>query len=368
MWTIEDYCLASNGNESTKALYRRLLTKMEKMLGKPLAKATLRDLATLKAKLRLMKSGLYFANLLGGFYHKMGRQDLAAASYLHIKRPRLSPDQILSPDEVNRLINAGLTMRDQALIGAVYESGGRISELLHVRLKDVKEIDPASNGGLGGFSLWLGKVKVTGQEHYSFVIDSALLLRKWIANHPFPEPDRALFCTVSGKGLERKGAWRRIKDAAKRAEITKRTYPHLLRHSRASHLLAQGVPESSVKVLLGWTPSSRMLDNYSHIGNDSAYRALLKGTKGVTFGDDAASKFTYKPVFLPPIPVKPIYGAAKGHSQKVVGEIFSDLAGLKENMADLQDNIAGLAKANRDLVAMNQELIRRIEQLGTPSS
>ena len=43
------------------------------------------------------------------------------------KKPRIDPSDILTPDEVNLLINAALTLRDRALFGLLYETGCRIS-------------------------------------------------------------------------------------------------------------------------------------------------------------------------------------------------------------------------------------------------
>ncbi len=60
------------------------------------------------------------------------------------------------------------------------------------------------------------------------------------------------------------------------AGITKRIYPHLFRHSRATLLVATGVfTEAQAKAHFGWAPDSRMLGIYTHLIHDDANQALL---------------------------------------------------------------------------------------------
>ena len=63
----------------------------------------------------------------------------------------------------------------------------------------------------------------------------------------------------------------------KRSGMKKRVYPHLFRHSRATHCLANGwMNEAQCKVYFGWTPDSAMLSRYAHLTCEDANKAVLR--------------------------------------------------------------------------------------------
>ena len=59
---------------------------------------------------------------------------------------------------------------------------------------------------------------------------------------------------------------KKLKEAAKEAGITKRVYPHLLRHSFATHLIEQGTDLKIVKELLGHN-QLKTTEMYVHIAD-----------------------------------------------------------------------------------------------------
>jgi integrase len=310
----------SAGGDSTRRSYRFLLGRMQGMVGRPLAEATVRELETLKAELRKLRSGLQFVRVLRMFYLRCAKasndpaqrfrfEQLADAAVMKSKKPRMDPSDILTPDEVNLLINAALTLRDRALFGLLYETGCRISEALALNWSDVT-YEPAADGRPETFVVWFRTMKITGSEHQGFVIDTAPVFKAWTEGRP--NDAKAVFCTI-GKGgtygrLGSNGAWRRVTRAAVRAGIAKSVHPHSFRHARATHLLASGWTEARVKALLGWSPGSRMLDRYSHLTGGDVKRALLQ-SKGFKVPDQEAPTFTYRPEAVPASPVKALAGA-----------------------------------------------------------
>jgi integrase/recombinase XerD len=67
---------------------------------------------------------------------------------------------------------------------------------------------------------------------------------------PDPEPG-ILFLTRRKAPFSRQGIWKLIKVCAHQAGLTKPVTPHTLRHSFASHLLANGAPLRLIQEMLG---------------------------------------------------------------------------------------------------------------------
>lgn len=164
----------------------------------------------------------------------------------------------------------GFEHAEPGLYRGVVRDRVRTHEVVALKLKDVK---PTNDH----YTLWCGKVKVEGQEHEGYFIDGAQVLREWLKSHPFRDnPESPLFPTWNGEHLGKVTAWGIVKSTARRAHIAKKVWPHLLRHSRATHLLQTGVSEAVVKTVLGWSPGSTELARYSHLTSKTAKNAYLK--------------------------------------------------------------------------------------------
>jgi len=76
-----------------------------------------------------------------------------------------------------------------------------------------------------------------------------------------------LFLSVRGKPLNREWIWAMVKEAARAAGIGKEIYPHMLRHSFASHLLANGADLRVIQEMLGHS-DLRTTEIYTHVENE----------------------------------------------------------------------------------------------------
>ncbi|WP_292391807.1 tyrosine-type recombinase/integrase [Methanosarcina sp. UBA5] len=192
-------------------------------------------------------------------------------------------ENLLTKEEVEKMINTANNYRDKAVIATLYESGARRGELLSCRIKDV--IFDAN----GARITLKGK---TGTRIVRLVF-AASFLRDWITNHPCRDtkgkPDKEAFlCTSlhskiitapSGEQinfierLANQGLDKQLKRIAKRCGVEKAVNPHAWRHARASDL-AEHLTDQQLKRVMGWRPDSRMAAVYVH--DVDTEMALLK--------------------------------------------------------------------------------------------
>jgi site-specific recombinase XerD len=305
-FTIADFLARSGASAASIATYERQLAQCEGWLGKPLGRATERDVTDLKKKLRTMASARQYTTLLRMFYKSAKREDLRELLVLKQRLKRLNPNDILGPSEVQAMIEAAPSVRDRALIACLWDLGVRVHELLAVDLADIRKLDSPENGGRKLYVVWFRKTKLQGEEHSGYVIESAPALASWLKAHPDKRGEAPLFPAWGGSRMTRHGALHVVKSAAKHAGIQKRVYNHLFRHSRATHLLRSGLKEIEVKRLLGWAPGSQMLMRYAHLSQVDDYSAALRAQglqppKSVDLGRLALSEDR----LLPVVPMNP---------------------------------------------------------------
>jgi site-specific recombinase XerD len=153
--------------------------------------------------------------------------------------PRKLPD-VLSPQEVLRLLDAAPAGRDRVLLQVVYACGLRLGEVLHLRVTDIDSARMVVHvrQGKGGKDRFLPlSVRLLAE-----------LRAYWRQYRPttwlFPgaTPDRP---------LNHSSVQRPFQQLVRKAGLSKRVTPHTLRHSYATHLLEAGVDVVTVQRLLG---------------------------------------------------------------------------------------------------------------------
>jgi integrase/recombinase XerD len=182
------------------------------------------------------------------------------------RKKKIDRSTLLTPEEIDTLIDTAMNARDKAIIATLFESGARRGELLSTKIKDVK-FDSA------GAKLHFPEGK-TGERTVRLVFASQYL-RHWIDSHPLKDiPEAHLFISLqksrnkdTGKleytRISDMGLYEQIQKIAEKAGIKKRANPHNFRHACAS-MLADQMKEQPLKAHLGWTPGSDMLDVYIH--------------------------------------------------------------------------------------------------------
>lgn len=137
--------------------------------------------------------------------------------------------------------------RDRALLELLYATGGRVSEIISLKIEDInknKEFTSLRLTGKGGKQrvVPIGKFAQDALDQYLEVCRPDLLMNK---------STKFLFLNTRGGGLTRQSAWSIVLTQAKSAGISEKLSPHSLRHSFATHLLDGGADIRVVQELLG---------------------------------------------------------------------------------------------------------------------
>lgn len=165
-----------------------------------------------------------------------------------VRRPKTPSRKVdyLTKDEVARF-RAGIPtstfagVRDRALVDVLLSTGMRINEALSLDRKDV------------GWETREAKVIGKGNKPRKVYFSEEALesLQQYLQFRHDEDP--ALFVTQGDRPvrLKAEGTWRRFSQYAKQAGIEKPVYPHMLRHTMATLLLANGCPIGHIRALLG---------------------------------------------------------------------------------------------------------------------
>lgn len=179
---------------------------------------------------------------------KILRQDVLGLNWdvgIKIKRPRREhylPD-ILSKQEVNRLIKVSTNPKHKAIIAVLYSSGIRKEELLKLRLCD---IDPDR--------MLIRVVNGKGNKSRDTLLATkTLTLLRYYYSNTYHKPVKYIFEAGNKPGCPYSGSSviKIVKRACLKAGIKKHIFPHSLRHTFATHLLEQGTNLKMIQKLLG---------------------------------------------------------------------------------------------------------------------
>ena len=153
----------------------------------------------------------------------------------------------LAPEEVSRLLSQNLNdpmiCRDLAMFELMYSSGLRLAELVSIDLVDL--------------DLSVGQVRVTGkgEKVRDLPVGAPAIeaINKWLGyRRSVPGADgKAVFLSSRGKRIAPRTVQMRLKKLAESQGLDRDCYPHMLRHSFASHLLESSGDLRAVQELLG---------------------------------------------------------------------------------------------------------------------
>jgi integrase/recombinase XerC len=209
------------------------------------------------------------------FCQREGWADANPAKPLRNPRPDRKLPHFLTSDEIGGLLTAPpgdepLGLRDRAILETMYSAGLRVSEvvgandgdldfeneLLRIRGKGRKErLSPLGSYAIRAIKRWQAKRKLSPKEPSG-------------ANAP-------LFVNKFGRRLTTRSVGRMLEKYLQSTGLDRRTTPHTLRHSFATHLLDRGADIRSVQELLGHK-SLVTTQIYTHVSLAALRAAYLK--------------------------------------------------------------------------------------------
>ena len=271
-----NYLLANGISKSRALRYGQVLRMAESILRRDFRRATKRDIQRLVGRIESENYSAWtkhtYKAMIKRFWKWLKGVDKVypeEEEWIKVQtgREKRLPEELLSEEEIKRMVEAADNLRDKALISVLYESGCRIGEILTLK---IRHVEPNEYGS---------KIIVRGKTGMRkiLLISSAPYLATWMNSHPFKDdPDAPLWIDMKRRrNLSYSAASAILKRAAAKSGIKKKIHPHLLRHSRATEL-AKHLTESQMKAYLGWVQSSKMAGVYVHLAGRDVDDALLE--------------------------------------------------------------------------------------------
>ncbi len=183
------------------------------------------------------------------YLRKFRGLDNSAIALLRRPRAKKPLPRALTPEDAMKIADgigglndtAATRARDTALMSLLYGAGLRINEALSLNIRDIPRADTA--------------LRVTGKGGKQRIVPLLAAVRAalelWLRYHPNAAPDAPVFPGVRGKRLNAGVAQRALRDFRRLNGLPEHATPHALRHSFATHLLANGADLRAIQELLG---------------------------------------------------------------------------------------------------------------------
>jgi integrase/recombinase XerD len=255
---------AQQGITHVRQLDRRALDRFTSMLlQRPAARGGLLSKHSVHTYVRPVRLMLTWAGREG--------EDVVAKPQL----PRRSKPvrDVLTRTEIDQLERVVASERDKLIIRLFGDCGLRLEELSRLQAGDIIRSGRQAH------------LRVLGKRDR--VRDVPLLphlvrrVDRHIEGRPEDRSSEHIFLALRRgprgeyEALTVGGIYQVVKDAVERAHITKRVYPHLLRHSWMTEMLRDGMNPVQLSVIAG-ASMEVIAQHYAHLTKDDAYDAMVR--------------------------------------------------------------------------------------------
>ena len=204
-----------------------------------------------------------------------GRKFVAKNPAEHLPTPRIERylPETLNARQVEKLLASvqdtdPFGSRDRAILELLYASGLRVSELCNARLENL--------------NLDSGFIRVTGKGNKTRIVPvgskACDAIRHYLTSERptlvAPKTGAEIFLSVRGRKLTPQRIWQLVKIYAARTGLESNVYPHIFRHSFATHLLGGGADLRIIQEMLGHADIATT-QIYTHV-DASGLKAVLK--------------------------------------------------------------------------------------------
>jgi integrase/recombinase XerD len=189
------------------------------------------------------------ASSLRFFFSVLGKN----ISKINLPKKEKTLPEVLSRDEVKKIIELCDTRKSKLIIQLLYSSGVRVSELVNLKVSDLNFDEKIG---------WVRKGK--GKKDRVFILSEKIIpeIKNYISEHK-----DNIYIFSKDKPLTTRNIQKIVKKLAGKAEIQKKVTPHTLRHSYATHLLEAGTDIRIIQVLLGHENLSTT-QIYTHVSTE----------------------------------------------------------------------------------------------------
>ena len=192
-----------------------------------------------------------YINAIKFYYEKVLKQPKMVFTIERPKKEKRLPE-VLTESEILLLLKNTLNLKHKTILSLLYSGGLRVGELIGMRIQDIlwDKGFMFVRGGKGK------KDRITLlSEHVKVCLKKYLLKHKpnyWLIENP----NRKQYSASSIRAI--------LRNSAIKENIKKSVYPHMLRHSFATHLLEKGTDLRYIQELLGHG-SSKTTEIYTHV-------------------------------------------------------------------------------------------------------
>jgi site-specific recombinase XerD len=249
------------------------------------------------------------------YFKDIGKPEVSA--WLTAKKPKetLRADEILTGEDVNKMIEATDSAYWKCLLALMYETGARIdSEILKLKYSDFLETDKGivititTKKTNAGFR----KMLIPLSENYFINLRDSVEHKK---------EDKVFNLKAYRQTIDV------IHEIGRRAKITKPCHPHAFRHARATDDVKLGVQEAIIRKKLGWSATSTMIARYQTLGDNAVIDSQTNGSNG--------HKRTELKV-IEKLDIQPMYEAMREENESLKAQVETNQKEMEKQAADME--------------------------------